>query len=204
VDGSGEIVRDDVWHHVAMTYDAAAGESNLCLYVDGQLNAVNTATGLLARATGPIWVGHGNAYATFSGDIDDLRFWNCVRTAQEIRDNLARSLLGNEPGLVAYYPLDGTTAEVTGNGRDAVLMFKESFGSGADTQPVLRVDSINGLQMTVSWLALGSNYTLKSASDLASPNWQTVAGTPQTVNGRWTLTVDVSDETQFFRLQAGN
>ena len=202
--GGGELIYDHVWHHVAMTYDAAAGASNLCLYVDGQINAVNTAAGLLASANGPIWIGNVSSGGGFNGDIDDLRFWNRARTPQEIRDNLARPLLGNEPGLVAYYPLDGTTAEVTGNGRDAVLMFKESFGSGADTQPMLRVDSINGLQMTVSWLALGSNYTLKSASDLASPNWQTVAGTPQTVNGRWTLTVDVSGETQFFRLQAGN
>ena len=202
--GGGAIVRAGVWHHLAVTYDAAAGPSNLCLYVDGQLAAASTATGLLAPATGPIWIGHGGAYGSFSGDIDDLRFWNRARTAQEIRDSFAGPLRGTEPGLVGYYPLDGTTMEMTGHGRDGVLMYKESFGAGADTQPVLRVDALTSAQMTLSWLTFGASYTLKATADLANPNWQTVPGTPQFLDGRWTLTADVSSGAQFFRLQANH
>ncbi|MCX6929511.1 MAG: LamG domain-containing protein, partial [Verrucomicrobia bacterium] len=163
---SGDTIRADVWHHVALTYDAAMGADNLRLYVDGQLNASTTATGLLARSTGPIWVGYGNGYATFSGDIDDLRFWNRARTAQEIRDNFTGPLLGTEPGLVGYYPLDGTTREVTGNGRDGVLMYKESFGRGADVQPVLQMDSLTASQVTLSWLTFGASYKLQATANL--------------------------------------
>jgi hypothetical protein len=196
-----DTIRTDVWYHVAMTYDAAAGDSNFCLYVDGQLIASTTATGLLARTIGPIWVGYGNAYATFSGDIDDLRFWNRARTAQEIRDHFTGPLLGTEPGLVGYYPLDGSTSEVTGYGRDGVLMYKESFVAGADTQPLLRIEPTSSSEVTLSWLTFGATYALKSTEDLGTPDWQPVDGTPQLVNGRWTLTVSVGSSPRFFRLQ---
>ena len=42
----------------------------------------------------------------FHGKIDDVRFWNVARTPEEIRNNMNSSLTGNEPGLVAYYPMD--------------------------------------------------------------------------------------------------
>jgi hypothetical protein len=200
LNGSGERVRSNVWHHAAMTYDAAAGTNNLCLYVDGHLNASTTATGLLARVTGPIWVGYGNAYATFSGDLDDLRFWNRARTAQEIRDNFTGPLLGTEPGLVAYYPLDGTTMEVTGHGRDGVLMYKESFGVGADVLPVLRLDSFTPTQVTLSWITFDATYRVQATESLATPDWQPVPGTPAQVEGRWTQTVTTTGNAMFYRL----
>lgn len=200
--GSGDGIHDGVWHHVALTYDAAGGESNLCLYVDGQLNAAATAKGLLARANGPIWVGFvGGGYPPFNGDIDDLRFWNRARTAQEIPDNFTGPLVGNEPGLVAYYPLDGTTAEMTGNGRDGVLMSKESFAAGADVPPALRVDAVAGATVTLSWMTFGASYRLQVSGGLETSNWQPASGSAISVNGRWTQTVTGSGSKQFFRLE---
>jgi hypothetical protein len=197
---SGDTIREDVWHHVAMTYDTAAGTDNLRLYVDGQFNASTTATGLLARATGPLWVGNGKWYATFSGNIDDLRFWNRARTAQEIRDSFTGPLLGTELGLVAYYPLDGTTKAMAGNGRDGVLMYKESFGPGADVQPVLQIDSLTASQVTLSWLTFGASYKLQATGSLGPANWQPAPGSATQVNGRWTQTISRSGDTKFYRL----
>jgi len=42
----------------------------------------------------------------FSGEIDEVRTWNVVRSKEEIQDTLDRSLTGNEPGLVSYWQFD--------------------------------------------------------------------------------------------------
>ena len=194
---------DGTWHHVAFTYDADAGADNVRLYVDGHLDAVATATGPLPTGDGPCWIGTVPGYQStpFSGTVDDLRFWNRALTAQEIADRYAGPLVGTEQGLAAYYPLNSTTREATGQNGDGVLMYKESFGAGADVQPTLRVEADQASRITLSWVTFGASHTVKTTADLASPDWQTAPGTPQFINGRWVLTVDVGNGSRFFRLQ---
>ena len=53
-----------------------------------------------------------NQVRTLSGEIDELRVWNDVRTEAEINDNMFKELDGDETGLVAYYKMSngsGTT-----------------------------------------------------------------------------------------------
>jgi len=38
--------------------------------------------------------------------MDDVRIWNAARTETEIRENMCKTLIGNETGLVAYYRMD--------------------------------------------------------------------------------------------------
>jgi len=60
-----------------------------------------------------------------AGCIDEVRVWSAVRSAEQIRDNMYRSLSGAEEGLAGYWPLDeGTGTDVhdqTGNGQDGTL-----------------------------------------------------------------------------------
>jgi len=42
----------------------------------------------------------------FDGGLDELRFWDRARTSGEIAADLARTLRGDEEGLLAYYPFD--------------------------------------------------------------------------------------------------
>src|SRR3990172_6801393 len=44
--------------------------------------------------------------ALFSGNVDEVRFWDYPRTVQQIRDTMFRPLVGTEPGLVFYARLD--------------------------------------------------------------------------------------------------
>ncbi|MFF1798785.1 LamG-like jellyroll fold domain-containing protein, partial [Kitasatospora sp. NPDC058263] len=58
-------------------------------------------------------VGKDGAGDHFDGDLDELRIWNRVRSQAELTAGMGHRLIGNEPGLVAYYRFDegaGTTA----------------------------------------------------------------------------------------------
>ncbi len=106
------------WHHVAGVYDGTASE--LRVYVDGVLN--NTTTGAtLAAIVGDGTVELGRLRdevneSYFTGEIDEARIWNVVRTAEEIQNALGKSLSGSEPGLVGYWSFDdGSAADLSGN-----------------------------------------------------------------------------------------
>jgi len=116
------LVPDGVWSHLAFTYDAAGGADNFKLYLNGQLIAQMTATGNLVTGDGLFFTGY---YGIL--DVAELRLWNVVRTQAQIAANMKRSLVGNEPGLAAYYTFKNTTKDITGHGNDGILMYMEQY-----------------------------------------------------------------------------
>ena len=119
---SSTLVPDNVWSHLAFTYDAAGGANNLKLYLNGQLIAQATATGPLATGDGLFFTGYYGIW-----DVAELRLWNVVRTQPQIAANMKRSLVGNETGLEAYYTFKNTTKDITGHGNDGILMYMEQY-----------------------------------------------------------------------------
>ncbi|MBN2450843.1 MAG: hypothetical protein JXR77_10670, partial [Lentisphaeria bacterium] len=122
------------WHHVAGVLDRGAGE--LRLYIDGELVATTPFTDLGSLDTNiPLAIGalHRGAYGStvefFSGALSEVRLWQTVRTAAEIRDTRFLRLEGGEDGLAGYWPLNdgaGMTA------RDAAAgTFPGTLGAGA-------------------------------------------------------------------------
>lgn len=120
---SGAAVNDNVWHHVAITYDAALEQG--CLFLDGVCVADASVTfsdgaydenGITNDFEG-VYVGH----------LDDIRIWDYARTAEQIADNSEVILASNTPGLIAYYPLNegqGNTAyDATDNAHHAEIHF---------------------------------------------------------------------------------
>jgi hypothetical protein len=201
--GAGALVQDNqrliqsgVWYHLAMTFDAALPADNLKLYLNGDLLGAGTCTTPLPYSALPIVVSR-----FLDGAVDDLRFWNRALTAQEIRDRFTGPLVGSEPGLAAYYKFDGSWAESSGTGLPAVPMYRESFGEGADVEPLLKIEALTGGQVRLSWLTFGASYTLKGTTSLAAPMWQPVPGTPAQANGRWVVTLNAAETARFFRLE---
>ncbi len=47
----------------------------------------------------------------FSGQLDEIRIWQVMRTPEQIRDNLFRRLIGERESLLAYYTCDITTRD---------------------------------------------------------------------------------------------
>jgi hypothetical protein len=86
-----------VWHHIATTFDG----TNYILYMNGEVVDNNTVTAGDTPAATPVrYIG-----TDFIGKIDEVRMWSVARTQAEIQANMNKTLVGNETGLVAYYPM---------------------------------------------------------------------------------------------------
>ncbi len=96
------------WQHIAVTY--ASGM--MTLYRNGV--QVDQAAGVPAFIDGTaVRIGSfGDNSNNLEGKLDEARIWNDVRTEEEIREYMCRTLTGNESGLVAYYNFDNTSGTV--------------------------------------------------------------------------------------------
>ena len=115
----------DVWHHLAVTYDSNAG--SVAIYIDGktvasgsyQFGPVNLYDPTL---TDPVFhIGKSyNEKRWFNGDMAEVRIWNRALSADEI--NAKGHFYGVDAtsnGLLAYWKLNGTGTHVedySGNG----------------------------------------------------------------------------------------
>ena len=74
---------NDVWHHLAGTYDG----SQLRLYIDGEVQATTASPGTISTSTYNFNIGRepvGNRYI-YDGAIDDVRVYNRALTEQEVK-----------------------------------------------------------------------------------------------------------------------
>lgn len=109
------VLNDGQWHHVAVTYPGGK-LSNARLYVDGKPDAivniwdadVKTATG------GAVQISKGFHGRYWQGEMDELRFWNVARSAEEIAASYACELANPAayPGLLHYYTFNRRGANV--------------------------------------------------------------------------------------------
>ena len=71
--------------------------------------------GPLANGAILYWNIIGKSSHSLSGEIDELRIWNDVRTESEINDNMFNELDGDEAGIVAYYKCQWSGTTVSDN-----------------------------------------------------------------------------------------
>ncbi|MHA1739068.1 MAG: LamG domain-containing protein, partial [Candidatus Heimdallarchaeota archaeon] len=92
----------DVWTHVAITANSAGSK----LYINGILDDEGGAADFDYNTFrfGGQW--NGASYESIDGMMDEVRLWNDVRSEAEIRENMFKTLVGDESNLVAYYNLD--------------------------------------------------------------------------------------------------
>ncbi len=112
------------WSHVAATMDNSGG--SYTMYINGVSVGFSTATNgtvaSLSQGTnidlriGSISGGSPGNY--YDGKVSDVRLWNAVRTATQIRDNMNQQLIGSETNLVGYWKLNGNFNDSTSNGNN--------------------------------------------------------------------------------------
>lgn len=140
----GGPVSDGQWHHVAFTVD----NTGASLYVDGffkeKLGWVGTpgactTTQELSFARYP-----GGAGEFYQGAIEEVAIWNAEKTANEIKTNLNRGLLGSEIGLVTYHRFNEgaglvaeNAAEPTGTLTDGILQNGVTWFPGLILRPAI-------------------------------------------------------------------
>jgi hypothetical protein len=104
------------WVHVAGTFNQAA-TYNHKHFVNGEYNAVFSPANVPPTNLYAVWIGACKSGAGgaswFIGDMCEVRLWDGVRSPDLIKQNMDKTLTGNEPGLLGYWPLNemsGTTA----------------------------------------------------------------------------------------------
>ena len=136
---SGISYNDGHWHHCAATWRSDTGE--VTVFKDGQkVFSTIMAKGKTLDNGGSLVLGQdqdnvGGGFdvnQAFKGWMREVRIWDKVRSPEEILGDMGCSLTGNEPGLVAYYPLTESTGDLvkdqTGNGNHAAvygILFKQ-------------------------------------------------------------------------------
>lgn len=99
------VIQTNLWYHVALVREAGTAS----IFVNGNQEA--TTSGLETRNVASqvnMAIGYQPSGIPFyfSGEIDEVRFWNTARTENEINSSLYNTLIGNETGLLAYYRFD--------------------------------------------------------------------------------------------------
>nr|AGZ05269.1 patatin-like protein [Nostoc sp. 152] len=119
--GNGELTVGQ-WHFFAIAFN----KGQLTIYLDEQEYTGSLAGDSLNKATSAVTLGgtlHNNIF--FTGQLADIGVWNYALPQAEIQKHRSGSLVGNETGLVAYWPLNegqGTTVkDQTGNAYDGNL-----------------------------------------------------------------------------------
>lgn len=126
--GTNNTLADGNWHHIAFVRN----NSILLFYVDGVLDLTTFSS---QNFNNPAKISIGNIVCgglNFGGSMDEIRIWNIGLTTVEINESMNCSLAGNEPGLLAYYPVSsqncgacsidaGTLVDKTANGFSGTL-----------------------------------------------------------------------------------
>lgn len=121
------VISENVWHHVAATYDTTANE--LKCYLDGaQTGTTTTATGIDYSSTVPLIIGaNGNSQANgyFLGYLDEVAIWNTALPASGAAIDI----------LDRYNAGSGSELAGTESNLETVWHFNDGSGSIA-IQPV--------------------------------------------------------------------
>ena len=104
---SAGILEAGTWYHIAAVNDNGTRK----LYLNG-VEQTLTGTPLTVQANSDslrIGVDYLSSARYFDGKIEEVRIWNIALDSTQLRENMYRTLTGNETGLVAYWQFNEGT-----------------------------------------------------------------------------------------------
>lgn len=123
--------------HIAVTYDASAG--NIKLYINGaetSYDQQDVVTGNIETDTNSFDIATEVAAASwFSGVIDEFRTYNRAPSPTEVAQHYQGIYL-NDTGLVLYLPFDGDTLDYSGEGNDGTPVNGPTYTDGWASVPI--------------------------------------------------------------------
>ncbi|MCK5147571.1 hypothetical protein KAR48_12510 [bacterium] len=152
------------WHHFVLTCDG----QYVKLFVDGVLEDTGNAGteySIQYDSDNSTLLGadvDGSSNPTshyFNGKLDEVSIWSIARTEQQIRENINRTLNGDESGLAAYYKLNETTGyfisnQSSGNNGTTVNMGNDAWVES--TTPIGAGSSSTQTAFTTGTATLGN------------------------------------------------
>ncbi|WP_274475833.1 LamG-like jellyroll fold domain-containing protein [Mangrovimonas aestuarii] len=155
-------LNDNLWHHVAVTYDG----TNFSLYVDGVIEGSpqQALTTVQTTAETDLMIGSRiDEFKFFQGSIDEVRVWSEARSLADLTANMNNELCENTPNLVAYYKLN------------------EGIVNGENTATLTAIDNTGSNNGTLNGFALTTGST---------SNWTNGAGLTTAVTIDATISSD--------------
>ncbi|MDI5896240.1 LamG-like jellyroll fold domain-containing protein [Flavobacterium algoritolerans] len=196
------------WHNIAYTF----ATNTLSIYIDGVLEKTVTMSGNPGASTGIFSI--GGQYITknainnlFKGDIDELRMWNRVLTATEIRFIMNQEIVQSSTGttgtiipstitkndintllwnnLFAYYSMNsyiGTHLDDDSvNVNRGSLVIPDKISINVQTAPMPYISTADGLWQTAATWTNGANqdqpYSLSIIDNATRVDWNIVRTT---------------------------
>ncbi|NOR88555.1 MAG: T9SS type A sorting domain-containing protein [Bacteroidales bacterium] len=230
--GSDAVLEDGNWHHIACTWEKNT-TNGFKTYVDGVLSNQRTSAnvnlptivynGLLGAYHGPTEV--------LNGQLDEVRIWTDVRTEAEICENMNKTLIGNEAGLIAYYNLDngnvatniasinydGATANITSvastafntwlntNSADAASTSNWSLGSLPTSSNNVGIYSHSGSDPAISSTFGCNHFYLESGASFTMNDGASFLPTgDEYINGTYTLNKTIAEDSKWHLISMPN
>lgn len=181
----------NIWTHIATVREESG---KIRLYING-VEDVNSTTITLSGSNDRLrCIGVGKYTASsfvnwFNGELDEVRIWNTARSASEIRENMMRTLVGDESGLAALYRFDqtggSTLYDATLNAYNGTLINMDAVADWVDSEAFT-----TWLGTTSSNWATSSNWSdgvPTSTDNVGIYNWNTgselsITGTANAAN----------------------
>ncbi|MDB9871405.1 DUF1565 domain-containing protein, partial [bacterium] len=118
-------ITDNIWHHVAATYNANGGSNNLKVYVDGQLEGQSTKTAYFNVDDFKIGTNNDGDGEFFNGYMDMMRIWNIDLTQEEIQENMYSDVPTINYGLLSDWRFNSGNGNMafdhSGNGNHGTI-----------------------------------------------------------------------------------
>ena len=142
------------WYHVAGTWNNTAATDDMKLYINGVLDKTGDCQRSAQNSSQKLIIGARYDFGTnpFSGEIDEVRIWDDVRTQTEIRDYMCKKWTGTDTNLKAYWRFDD------GSGTSCV-----DYSSNTNTGTMTDMDA------STAWVCSGAAIGDASAYDYSSP-----------------------------------
>jgi Concanavalin A-like lectin/glucanases superfamily len=175
--GFGPGIEDNSWHHLLFAYygDGVTGVADrLDIYMDGT-NAAQ------------------NVRATFSSP---LTLTSLVVGTSGAQFAAADGFEGRLDEL-ALYDLGNLNDESAVTVKAADIAARHFAAAQVPVVAITRT----GNQATISWSSTMTGFALQSASSLTAPQWTSLNNTPTLVNGRYQVSITITGQAQFYRLQ---
>lgn len=166
-------IADGKWHHVTFAVSTTGSK----IYIDGALRstATWTGTGVACTTTEALTMGRFNGGGYYKGQIDEVTLWNNVPSDNAVLGNRNKSLIGDEAGLIGYWPMDDGSATTT-----TILNKAKASAPNGTLYNFASTTNASNFTNTSGWVYSGAqvNQPLDFASYLGNANYATYYSYP--------------------------